>query len=111
VRVDREIDEGEVIDLCGGIEAVMVAAPGHTPGSVALYLPELRVLITGDAAARTPDGERVILGVFNSDPVKAVESFERLAALDVEIACFGHGEPVAHGAAAELRAAGRRRRG
>jgi glyoxylase-like metal-dependent hydrolase (beta-lactamase superfamily II) len=78
---------------------------------VALHLPELRVPIAGDAAARTPDGERVILGVFNSEPAKVVESLERLAALDVEIACFGHGEPVAHGAAAELRTAGRRRRG
>ena len=90
------------------MEAVAVAAPGHTPGSVTLHLPEPRVLVTGDAVARTPDGEHVILGVFNTDPAQAAESFERLAALDIEIACFGHGEPVAQGAGAELRVAARR---
>jgi glyoxylase-like metal-dependent hydrolase (beta-lactamase superfamily II) len=109
VRVDRELDDGDVIDLGGGLEAVAVAAPGHTPGSVALHLPEHRVLFAGDAAARAPDGERVILGVFNANPAQAAESLERLAALDAEIACFGHGEPVVQGAGEQLRAAGRRR--
>lgn len=111
VRVDRELGDGDLIDLGGGMEAVAVAAPGHTPGSVALHLPEPRVLITGDAAARTPDGGQVILGVFNADPAQAAESFERLAALDIEIACFGHGEPVTRGAGVELRAAAARRSG
>lgn len=104
VRVDREIGDGEVIDLGAGIEAVAVAVPGHTPGSVGFHLPEARLLFTGDAVARTPDGERVILGVFNTDPARAAESCQRLAALDVEIACFGHGDPVADGAGAQLRA-------
>ena len=108
VRMDRELDD--LIDLGDGMEAVAVAAPGHTPGSVALHLPEPRVLFTGDTVARTPDGEHVILGVFNTDPARAAESFEQLAALDIEIACFGHGEPVAQGAGAELRVAARRSR-
>ena len=91
--------------------AVAVAAPGHTPGSVAFHLPEPRVLFTGDTATRTPDGGQVIPGVFNADPAQAAESFERLAALDIEIACFGHGEPVTQGAREELRAAAARRSG
>jgi glyoxylase-like metal-dependent hydrolase (beta-lactamase superfamily II) len=107
VRLDRELDDGDVIDLGGGMEAVAVAVPGHTPGSVALHLPEPGVILTGDAAARTPDGQRVILGVFNADPAQAAKSFERLAALDAEVACFGHGEPVLQGAGRELRAARR----
>lgn len=111
VRVDRELDDGDAIDLGGGMEGVAVAAPGHTPGSVALHLPEPRVLFTGDTVARTSDGNRVILGVFNADPAQAAESVERLAALDVEIACFGHGEPVTSGAGPELRAAAGRRSG
>ena len=47
--------------------------------------------------------------MFNADPAQAAESFERLAALDIEIACFGHGEPVTQGARVELRAAAARR--
>jgi len=104
VRVDHEIQDGERIDLGGGVEAVAVAVPGHTPGSVAFYLPEPRVLLTGDTIARSPDG-RIMLGVFNTDPVQATVSFKRQANLDAEIACFGHGEPVTENAASRLRAA------
>jgi RNA polymerase sigma-70 factor (ECF subfamily) len=44
VRVDHELQDGEQVDLGDGVEAVAVAVPGHTPGSVAFYLPEPRVL-------------------------------------------------------------------
>jgi len=74
---------------------------------VAFFLPGPRVLFTGDTVARGPDG-RVMLGVFNSDPVAAAASLRRMAALDAEVACFGHGEPLMEGAAAALRAAAAR---
>ncbi|MUN37967.1 MBL fold metallo-hydrolase [Actinomadura litoris] len=102
VHVDHELDDGDVLDFGGGAQAV--AAPGHTPGSVALHLPGPKVLFTGDTVARTPDGS-VILGVFNADPPAAAASFQRLAALDTEIACFGHGEPLTQNAARALRTA------
>jgi glyoxylase-like metal-dependent hydrolase (beta-lactamase superfamily II) len=104
VRVDQELEDGDLVDLGGGVHAVTVTAPGHTPGSVAFYLPEPRVLFTGDTIARSPDG-KVILGVFNVDPIEAVTSFKRQANLDVELACFGHGEPLTENAAAQLKAA------
>jgi hypothetical protein len=40
--------------------------------------------------------------VFNAEPTIAVASARRLANLDVEIACFGHGEPIRRDAAARL---------
>jgi len=101
-RIDRELADGDELGFGDG--AVAVAAPGHTPGSVAVYLPRHQVLFTGDAIARGQDG-RVICGVFNVDRAQAAESFRRLAALDVAVACFGHGEPLTHAAAAALRAA------
>jgi len=104
VRVDHELEDGDTIDLGGGIDALAVAVPGHTPGSVAFYLPEPRVLFTGDTVARTPDG-KVVLGVFNVDPAQAAVSLQRQAQLDAEIACFGHGEPVTENATAQLSAA------
>jgi glyoxylase-like metal-dependent hydrolase (beta-lactamase superfamily II) len=100
VRVDIELSDGD--DL--GFGAVLVAAPGHTPGSAAVYLPGPRVLIAGDTIACRPDGQPM-LGVFNADPGQAAASYRRLAALDCEIACFGHGEPITQDAAARLRAA------
>jgi glyoxylase-like metal-dependent hydrolase (beta-lactamase superfamily II) len=102
VRVGRELRDGDELDFGGG--AVTIAVPGHTPGSIACYLPRSRVLIAGDTIARRPDGQ-AMLGVFNVDPAQAAASFARLAALDTEIVCAGHGDPITADAAAFLRAA------
>ncbi len=39
--------DGEAIDL-GGLTARIIPCPGHTPGSVVVYVPERRLLLTGD---------------------------------------------------------------
>jgi glyoxylase-like metal-dependent hydrolase (beta-lactamase superfamily II) len=103
-RIDRDLGDGD--DLGFGDGAVTVAVPGHTPGSIALYLPRHQVLFTGDAAARGQDG-RVICGIFNVNRAQAAASFRRLAGLSVAVACFGHGEPLTHGGTAALEAAAR----
>jgi glyoxylase-like metal-dependent hydrolase (beta-lactamase superfamily II) len=104
-RVDHEVGDGDVLDFGGGAQAV--AVPGHTPGSLAVYLPEWRVLFTGDTIARAPDG-RVMLGVFNVDREEAAASLRKQAELDVDIACFGHGEPLTENTSAILRSVARR---
>ena len=91
VRVDRVLDDGDVLEFGGG--ALAIASPGHTPGSVALYLSAPNVLFTGDAVARAPDGS-VILGVFNVAPKQAARTFDRLAKLNAAVVCFGHGVPL-----------------
>ncbi len=98
VPVDRELSGGEVLDFGGGAE--ILAIPGHTEGGIAVHLPAHGVLFTGDAIANVGT---VILGTFNQDRVRAVASFRRLAALDVETACFGHGDPIASGAGRRIR--------
>jgi hypothetical protein len=50
-----------------------------------------------------------MLGVFNADPPQAAAFFQRLADLDVEVVCFGHGEPLTERATAQLPAAATRR--
>ena len=94
-RIDREIEDGDELGFGDG--AVAVAVPGHTPGSIALYLPRHQVLFTGDAAARSPGGT-VARGVFNVNRAQAAASLRRLASLDATVACFGHGEPLTHAA-------------
>jgi glyoxylase-like metal-dependent hydrolase (beta-lactamase superfamily II) len=95
-RIDRELADGDELGFGDG--AVTVAVPGHTPGSIAVYLLRHRVLFTGDAAARRHNGGvkngGVICGVFNVDRAQAAASFHRLAGLSVAVACFGHGEPL-----------------
>jgi glyoxylase-like metal-dependent hydrolase (beta-lactamase superfamily II) len=99
-RVDRELEDGEVLGFGGG--ALVVAAPGHTDGSIAVHLPEHGVLFTGDSVAGHEGG--AMLGVFNTDRRQAIASFRRLAGLDVHTACFGHGDPLTRDAARLLRA-------
>ncbi len=98
-RVDRAVDDGDVLDFAGGASAISV--PGHTPGSIALYLPAADALLTGDAVAEV-NGE-VILGVFNTDRREAYRSLEKLAATDAGVAGFGHGEAVLDGASDRIR--------
>ncbi len=98
VRVDRELDDGDA--TAGG--GVILSVPGHTPGSIALFLPQLGVLFTGDTIA-SHDGEP-ILGVFNIDRSAAIESVRKQTGLDFEVACFGHGAPLVGGAGRRIRA-------
>jgi glyoxylase-like metal-dependent hydrolase (beta-lactamase superfamily II) len=98
VAVDREVEDGDTIT--GG--GVIVHVPGHTPGSIALHLPGLGVLFTGDTIAE--HAGTVMLGVFNIDRAEAIRSLHKQAALDCEVAGFGHGAPVIGGASARLRA-------
>ncbi|ANB04969.1 hypothetical protein SAM40697_1008 [Streptomyces ambofaciens] len=65
------------------------------------------MLFTGDAVAASPVDGRVMLGVFHVDRDRAVASFRRLAGLEAEVACFGHGDAVTAGAGDALRASGR----
>ena len=94
----HELHDGDVLDFGGGAE--ILAIPGHTHGSIAIHLPQHGVLFTGDTIANVGT---VILGTFNQDRGRTVASFQRLAGLDVETACFGHGEPIASGAGIRIR--------
>ena len=96
--VDQELHDGDVLDFGGGAHVLEI--PGHTEGSIAIHLPAHGVLFTGDTIANVGT---VMLGVFNQDRARTVESFHRLAALDVETACFGHGEPIVSQAGDRMR--------
>jgi glyoxylase-like metal-dependent hydrolase (beta-lactamase superfamily II) len=106
-RVDQELASGDLIDLGGG--AAVIGAPGHTDGSIAVHIPAQRLLFTGDSVAASPSG-RVMLGPFNVDREQAIATFRALADLDVDTACFGHGDPVLADVSAALRDAVREER-
>jgi glyoxylase-like metal-dependent hydrolase (beta-lactamase superfamily II) len=90
VILDEHITDGD--HLGWERPARVVAAPGHTVGSIAVFLPDDHVLIAGDAIASIA-GEPIV-GVFNVDPAQAQESVRRLGELDIDLVCFGHGEPI-----------------
>lgn len=80
----------------------LVHLPGHTPGhSGYLYRPA-DVVFCGDAA-NNPSGRLSHPSrVFSLDPLQVRRSQQRLAQLDADLYCFGHGSPLHRGSAALL---------
>lgn len=99
-RVDRVLQDGDEIEIGSGAKVVHV--PGHTPGSIAIHMSKERLLFTGDAVERDRK-EHLIVGMFNLDQAQAVESFKKLAELDFDVACLGHGMPLDKDASLEFR--------
>ena len=89
VPVDRELRDGDVLDFGGG--AHILAIPGHTEGSIAVHLPEHGVLFTGDTIANV--GQSCSARSTRTAPAPSHRS-NGWRSLDVETACFGHGEPI-----------------
>ena len=92
--VDRALREGD--DVAG---FTVLEVPGHAPGHVAFWRAADRVLILGDVLNNVDPrsgrrGLREPLELFTPDPVRNRESIRRLAALEPELCCFGHGPPL-----------------
>lgn len=64
----------------------LVHLPGHTPGQVGVYLPQERVVFTGD---NFTGGWQPSLA--ESCPLEWVESLKKIEAMDAEIVVPGHG--------------------
>jgi glyoxylase-like metal-dependent hydrolase (beta-lactamase superfamily II) len=105
--VDRVLADGEVMsEVFGGLTAIYT--PGHSPGHMALWQPEKKVLFTGDVLMNVPRGLRLPFAAFTTNMDEDKRSLKRIAMLDSQVVCFGHGVPLMEGAAAQLRAFARR---
>jgi glyoxylase-like metal-dependent hydrolase (beta-lactamase superfamily II) len=95
--VDHFLRGGEQI---GPVQ--VVHTPGHSPGHLAFYWPQRRVLFTGDAVVTSPKFMTGWPGfVLNVKQHQA--SLRQLAAFDAEILAVGHGEPILTAGATRLR--------
>lgn len=100
-RVDREVRDGEELPIGGGL--VAYHTPGHTAGHLSFLMPSERLLFVGDAAARMMGRLAPPLGIYTEDHEAVKTSIAKLAALDFDVACFGHGSVLKGGAAAAFR--------
>ena len=103
--VDVQLSDGDVIpDALGGLQVVFT--PGHSPGHIAFWQPEQRVLFVGDVLfhlwgiTQPPDA-------FTVDPARNRQSIARVEQLQPQVVCFGHGEPL-HNAAPAISAFARK---
>ncbi len=95
VQVDRLLQDGEVLDCCGGCR--VIATLGHTPGHISLLVEEASLLLTGDAMA-LEDGRPVIANPqFTLDVEQAEKSMEKLLSMEVKAYYCYHGGVYAPG--------------
>lgn len=97
--VSGTLSEGDQIE---GLE--VIETPGHTPGHLAFWEATTRVLILGDvlfhrnpATFRKGLSEPFRFATF--DRAANLRSARKLADLEPETICFGHGEPLTDGEA------------
>jgi glyoxylase-like metal-dependent hydrolase (beta-lactamase superfamily II) len=99
--VYARLEGGETLNVAGGLH--VLHTPGHAPGHLAFWLPEMRTLITGDVFFHTP-GVQPPFAAFTPDRAENARSAHRLAELPAERVLFGHGLPILRGGQAALRA-------
>jgi len=100
-RVDQEVSDGEQIPIGDGF--VAYHTPGHTAGHVSYLYPSKRVLFVGDAAANMFGKLGPPFGLYSEDHAAVRASIAKLASLDFDVACFGHGRVLKGKASAAFR--------
>jgi len=98
--VDRVVRDGDTIDALGGLRVVFT--PGHAPGHIAFWQPDRKILFCGDVLFNLPR-LRLPFALLTVDMAENIRSIKKLAELDAELVCFGHGQPLAQNAARRIR--------
>jgi glyoxylase-like metal-dependent hydrolase (beta-lactamase superfamily II) len=99
ITIDRTVKDGDVIDTLGGLQ--VIATPGHSPGHISFWQPDCKILIAGDVLMHM-FGLRLPFAIATPDMPENVRSIKKIARLNPEFICFGHGEPLIQIAAAAL---------
>ena len=87
--IDRVLSDGERIEL-GDLQIEVLATPGHTRDMLSYYLPKQKILIAAEAGGAA-DGTGYLITEFLSGYQDYLDSINRLAGLEVEFFCQGHG--------------------
>jgi glyoxylase-like metal-dependent hydrolase (beta-lactamase superfamily II) len=89
IQVDRELEDGELLSLYGGLQ--VIHTPGHTPGHLCFYLTRDKLLLAADQllvanGALTGPNE-----AFTPDLPQAMQSMAKLVPLDIQRVLCYHG--------------------
>jgi len=92
VPVDLELVGGEAVRTAAG-PMELLHTPGHSPGHLSAYLPDVKLLVTADAMV-SEEGLAGPKPVYTPDMETAIESVGTLSDLDVaQVVCY-HGGPI-----------------
>lgn len=97
LEIEEEVEDGD--EVAGDLRVIHV--PGHAAGQLAFLWPQQGgVIFAADAAAN-------VLGLGYAPVYENLDegrrSLARLAGLEFEVACFGHGSAIVGGAAQRFR--------
>jgi glyoxylase-like metal-dependent hydrolase (beta-lactamase superfamily II) len=97
-QVDQPVKDGDELGAWR-----VVHTPGHTPGSVCFHDAQRGILIAGDALRHRRGNLLPPPRLLAPALAASRASVSRIAALDFEICCFGHGAPLVGDASARVR--------
>lgn len=89
-RVDRQVQDGETLSL-GNLTIEFIDAPGHTYGSLALFLREDRALFAGDSVMGTGTS---VINPGEGDIALFLQSMEKFIRYDAAVIYPGQGPVV-----------------
>ena len=90
VTSDVLVDDGDVLNL-DGLNLEMVYTPGHSPGSICVYVKESKILFTGDHILGIGT---TVVDAPEGDMTQYIESLKKLLKYDVRLIYPGHGPPI-----------------
>jgi glyoxylase-like metal-dependent hydrolase (beta-lactamase superfamily II) len=79
-----------------------IHTPGHTAGHLAYIHPASGTLFVGDAAANILGRLTKPIANHDEDFEAMIASLRKMAEVEFDTACFGHGRPMVHGARRRL---------
>ena len=89
---DITFDESYVIESGGQRIEVLNLGPAHSPGDIVVWLPEKKIVISGDMAFH----QRLLPVFEHTDTDGWIESWEAFTGLGAEIVIPGHGGPTTY---------------
>jgi glyoxylase-like metal-dependent hydrolase (beta-lactamase superfamily II) len=87
---DITFEDEHVIELGGMRIEALYLGPGHSPGDIQVWLPQQKLVISGDMAFH----ERLLPVLDHTDTKAWLGTYERFVALEPEIVIPGHGGPT-----------------
>jgi glyoxylase-like metal-dependent hydrolase (beta-lactamase superfamily II) len=98
-EIEHEIEDGQEIPIAGGLRAIHM--PGHCAGQLVFLWPRHGGVVFAADAAANAMGLR--LSITYEDLDQGKKSLQKLSERNFEVAVFGHGNPIKHGAAQQFR--------
>ena len=90
VEIDETFSDKMVIEMGGVHMELLNLGPSHSPGDIMLWIPEKKLVISGDMAFH----QRLLPVFEDTDTGAWIETWEAFAALGAETIIPGHGMPT-----------------